>query len=215
MENHELRRPGDVPFGAAFLSTDVDRDRLRAVGVLTPFVVVAGTGTGTGTVWLFWGVIPLALGGLDSADVDLVAAVCWGCAGAGVLIGGEGGFLLTLSVATSAIQLVSLAGIGRNGAMIATTVASGVAEEDVPLGEACVIQLTSTPWTCSMLGDAEHEKNTAGKGGRARQAEGNGKMRWTLKSSLGQPRWRRSTGRSWNLEVTQQGWTGSKELAGR
>lgn len=106
LENHELRRPGGVPFGPAFFSTDDDRERLRGVGVPAPLVA--------GAVWPLVCGVPLVLEVLDSADVGWVPAVCWGCAGAGVWMGGDGGLLLTLSVAESVIA-ARLGDIRGNG----------------------------------------------------------------------------------------------------
>ena len=169
LENHELRRPGGVPFGPTFLSVDDDRDRLLDGGTPDPLVVEVGAAevgacAGVGAadaVWPFACGWPLVGAGFDSADVGFDCVVCWGWAGAGVLTGGDGGFLLILS-GNCQHQRVPLRRMSDERVRLSPQAGTAAAGRgggiDVPFGEACVIQLTSTPWTCSMLGDEDHKK---------------------------------------------------------
>lgn len=122
LENHELRRWRGAP-GALCLSTEPDREG-RFVGALP---LLAGAGSA------FW---PLVLTPLASAEAEVVdwLGICRGRAGAGVFV--EGGFLAILSVQS-----------------VSTCTVITIEEEyrGIPLGEPWVIQLTSTPWTCSMF----------------------------------------------------------------
>lgn len=139
LENHELRRWVGVPFGLGF-SMEPDRE-----GRLCEFEPLGGVD------WPFveWSI---------EADAGALAdapGICRGRAGAGAFVGGE--FFSVFSRKESVEGSREAVGCASRDAAGGWRVA-----KDMPLGAPWVIQLTSTPWTCSMLGSGGMETTATG-----------------------------------------------------
>lgn len=137
LENHELRRPGEVPDGVGL---SIEPDRPGLFGTPEPFCVVD---------WplVEVGVVDRALSGVaEAGDLDrgVAPGICRGRAGEDVLEGGE--FFCVLS--NEEVSLVSLfQQLWRSDeARISAAVGvCQVATDDMPLCAPWVIQLTSMP----------------------------------------------------------------------